>query len=273
MSSSNARQSWFIELFPAGIPTLWCPLLTHYAPTGALDRDRIAAQLNFISPWVKGLLVPGTTGDAWELTPAETRDLIGIVLDNVQRLQLHLLLGALHPDAAQARRIVEENLGMLRERAGIGSTDGLWKQSHVSGFTICPPRGEGIGQEQMRRELSSILKLGVPIALYQLPQVTQNEMGPELVADLARCFSNFILFKDTSGTDRVPLSGLDFDGVFLVRGMEGDYARWLKLGGGFTTAFYWPLPILSAQSCISFGSASWRDDPRRLTLYRNASPI
>ena len=121
----------------------------------------------------------GTTGDAWELTPAETRDLIGIVLDNVQRLQLHLLLGALHPDAAQARRIVEENLGMLRERAGIGSTGGVWKQSHVSGFTICPPRGEGIGQEQMRRELSSILKLGVPIALYQLPQVTQNQMGPD----------------------------------------------------------------------------------------------
>jgi dihydrodipicolinate synthase/N-acetylneuraminate lyase len=211
---------------------LWCPLLTHYAPNGALDRDRIAVQLNFISPWVKGLLVPGTTGDAWELTPAETRELIGIVLDNVQRLQLHLLLGALHPDAAQARRIIEENLAMLRERAGMGSTDDVWKQSRVSGFTICPPRGDGIGQEQMRRELSSILELGVPIALYQLPQVTQNEMGPELVADLARRFSNFILFKDTSGTDRVPSSGLDFDGVFLVRGMEGDYARWLKLGGG-----------------------------------------
>ena len=237
MSPSNTRQSWFIELFPAGIPTLWCPLLTHYTRDGALDRDRIAAHMNFLSPWVKGLLVPGTTGDAWELTPAETRDLINIVLDNVQRLQLHLLLGALHPDAAQARRIVEENLAMLRERAGIGSTDDVWKQHRVSGFTICPPHGKDVSQEQMDRELSNILALGAPFALYQLPQVTNNEMAPELVADLARRFANFILFKDTSGTDRVPSSGLDFDGLFLVRGMEGDYARWLKLGGGIYDGF------------------------------------
>jgi len=232
MCPSNTRQSWFVKLFPAGIPTLWCPTLTHYAPDGTVDAERIAAQLSFISPWVKGLLVPGTTGDAWELTAAETRDLLGVVLDNVQRLHLHLLLGALHPDTAQVRRIVEENLEMLRARFEISANEDVWKQSCVSGFTVCPPRGHDISQEQMRRELSSILELGAPIALYQLPQITENEMAPELVADLARCYPNFILFKDTSGADRVPLSGLDFDSVFLVRGMEGDYARWLKLDGG-----------------------------------------
>jgi dihydrodipicolinate synthase/N-acetylneuraminate lyase len=83
----------------------------------------------------------------------------------------------------------------------------------------------------MDQALSGILSLGVPTALYQLPQVTQNEMSPALVADLAGRFSNFILFKDTSGTDHVAASGLDFGGVFLVRGMEGAYTRWLKAGG------------------------------------------
>ena len=229
---SNARQSWFVELFPAGIPALWCPLLTHYMNAGTLDRDRIASQLNFMSPWVKGLLVPGTTGDAWELTPAETRELIGIVLDNVQRLQLHLLLGALYPDAAQARGMIEESLAMLQERAGMKSSEDALKHNRVAGFVVCSPRGKDITQEQMHRDLSSILEIGVPVALYQLPQVTQNEMAPELVADLARRFPNFIFFKDSSGSDRVASSAMDFDGVFLVRGMEGDYARWLKLEGG-----------------------------------------
>ncbi len=237
MSPCNARQSWLVKLFPASIPTLWCPPLTHYAPDGALDRERIAAHLNFMSPWVKGLLVPGTTGDAWELTPAETRELISIVLGNVRRLQLHLLLGALHPDSAHALRIIEDNRTILRGHAGGASTEDALKQNHVCGFAVCPPRGKDVSQEQMDRELSNILELGVPVALYQLPQVTQNEMGPVLVADLAQRFPNLILFKDTSGIDRVPSSGLDFHGVFLVRGMEGDYARWLKLGGGIYDGF------------------------------------
>ena len=60
----------------------------------------------------------------------------------------------------------------------------------------------------------------------QLPQVTGNEMSPAIVAALAARFSNFYLFKDTGGNDRVAESGLELDGVFLVRGAEGDYARW-----------------------------------------------
>jgi hypothetical protein len=72
------------------------------------------------------------------------------------------------------------------------------------------------------------LELGLPIALYQLPQVTENEIGPELTSKLASCFPNFILFKDSSGGDRVLLSGRNLGGVFTMRGAEGDYARWLN---------------------------------------------
>ena len=46
------------------------------------------------------------------------------------------------------------------------------------------------------------------------------------VAALAGEFPNFILFKDTSGADRVAQSGLDLGGVFMVRGAEvGGYSR------------------------------------------------
>jgi dihydrodipicolinate synthase/N-acetylneuraminate lyase len=62
-------------------------------------------------------------------------------------------------------------------------------------------------------------------------------MSPELVADLARRFPNFLLFKDTSGHDRVAKARIDLGGVFLVRGMEGEYARWPKVAGGCYDGF------------------------------------
>ena len=60
-------------------------------------------------------------------------------------------------------------------------------------------------------------------------------MSPALVASLARRFPNFVLFKDTSGADRVTAAqaaGLDLEGVFLVRGAEGGYAAHLRPNGG-----------------------------------------
>jgi hypothetical protein len=85
----------------------------------------------------------------------------------------------------------------------------------------------------IRRGLEQVLQLGYNTALYQLPQVTGNEMSPALASDLASRYANFILFKDTSGTDTVARSGVDLGNVFLVRGSEqGGYAPWLRSGGG-----------------------------------------
>ena len=88
------------------------------------------------------------------------------------------------------------------------------------------------------------------MALYQLPQITENEMSPELVADLSWRFPNFILFKDTSGRDRVATAGLDLGGVFLVRGAEGDYASHLKTSLGTYDGL-----LLSTAN--SFGAQLW----------------
>jgi dihydrodipicolinate synthase/N-acetylneuraminate lyase len=58
-------------------------------------------------------------------------------------------------------------------------------------------------------------------------------MDPQTVASLAAEFPNFVLFKDTSGLDRVARSGLDFGGVNFVRGSEqGGYAKWTRAVGG-----------------------------------------
>jgi len=231
------RQRWLDKLFPAGTPKLWCPPLTHYDAEGAIDRRHIGAHLEAISPWVKGLLVPGSTGDGWELTAGESREVLEIALQESQRLGLSVLAGALRPVASEAKSTVVQTVDFLNKRAGLDSLEECLLHTQVCGFAVCPPRGRGMEQKEMGTALSEILSLGIPTAVYQLPQVTENELSPELAAGLAERFGNFILFKDTSGTDVVAKSGCDLRGVFMVRGAEGGYARHLKSGGGAYDGF------------------------------------
>jgi hypothetical protein len=41
-----ARTMLIRRLFPAGIPPLWCPALTHYQADGVVDRVRMRAHLS-----------------------------------------------------------------------------------------------------------------------------------------------------------------------------------------------------------------------------------
>ncbi len=250
-SPPTTRAEWHARLFPRGIPPLWCPLLTHYRDDGSLDRERVTAHLRHLAPQVKGFLIPGSTGDGWEMSDVEIRELLGLAQEQTAQLGLHLLIGVLKTDDAEAKRVIAE------PRSG-----------EFTGFTVCPPQGKELSQETIRDAMAGVLELGFPTALYQLPQVTQNEMSPETLAELAARFPNFILFKDTSGADRVANSGRDFGGVFLVRGAEGDYARWLKAGGGPYDGF-----LLSTANCfgrelhqlIELLGAGRRDEAQRLS--------
>jgi dihydrodipicolinate synthase/N-acetylneuraminate lyase len=106
------------------------------------------------------------------------------------------------------------------------------KTGKVCGFTICPPRGSELTQDEIEAELESVLELSLPIVLYQLPQVTENEMSPSLVTRLADRYPNLMLLKDSSGGDRVALEADGRSSPFLLRGAEGHYSQWLKESGG-----------------------------------------
>ncbi|NBV20484.1 MAG: dihydrodipicolinate synthase family protein [Proteobacteria bacterium] len=233
------RADWHARLFPRGIPPLWCPLLTHYRDDGSLDHARITAHLRHLAPHVKGFLIPGSTGDGWEMSDAEIRELLGLALEQTTQLGLHLLIGVLKTEARDAYSVLRD---WGRE---VSARNPKPETRNTTAFTVCPPKGADLPQEAIRDALAGILELGFPTALYQLPQVTQNEMTPETVAELAARFPNFILFKDTSGADRVANSGRNFGGVFLVRGAEGDYASWLRAGGGPYDGF-----LLSTANCF-----------------------
>ena len=231
-SAPLGRAEWLARLFPGGLPSLWCPLLTHYTNGGALDHARLTAHLAHLAPHVKGFLIPGSTGDGWEMEESEIRGLLNVALEAAATLKLHVLVGVLKTEDSAVRQSILATVGWLKDRAHNDHADIALAQARVCGFTVCPPRGKNLSQAEIRLALARVLSMGLPTALYQLPQITQNEISPAVLAELARQFPNFIWFKDTSGADRVALSEADLKGVFLLRGAEGDYVRWLKGAGG-----------------------------------------
>ena len=246
MNIYSQRTQLIERLFPAGIPALWCPPLTHYDERGEIDADRIRAHLRHLAPSARGLLVPGSTGDGWYLSPLERRRVLEIVLEQAQKLELFVLIGALQARTEEAIAVIREDVAWLRQRSDAADTVTALKKSRVCGFTVCPPRGQHLSPAEIRDGLAAVLELQLPTALYQLPQMTQNEMSPEVAAELAGRFPNFIFFKDSSGADRVVLSGKDLRGVFATRGGEGDYDRWLKPAGGPYDGF-----LLGSANCFA----------------------
>jgi dihydrodipicolinate synthase/N-acetylneuraminate lyase len=224
----DRRRDLMGRIFPDGVPRLWCPPLTHFRAAGKPDAERIRRHLAQMAPHARGILVPGSTGEGWEMTDEDIRGLLSIVLDAAAENVVHVLVGVLKTEIDAVLECIESTAAWLRSRgvAGVGDLPG------VVGFTVCPPKGAGLSQDQIRAALASVLEPGYPTALYQLPQVTENEMAPETVQELAAEFPNFYLFKDTSGEDRVAKAGLDLGGVFLVRGAEGNYAGWTGAAGG-----------------------------------------
>jgi len=246
-SVSKKRQACVREFFPAGVPRLWCPLLTHYSRDGAIDLDRMSAHFRHIVPWVKGFLIPGSTGDGWELDDQETMQVAQFALQQARKQEIHMLLGALKRDTESVQRTIS---GMLRliDPKGLTGDDALrmLKDKRVCGFTVCPPAGKMLTQADMEAGLSGIFDLGLPTALYQLPQVTENEVSPETFGRLLGKYFNMIFFKDSSGQDRIATSAVDKGGVFLVRGAEGDYAKWLRETDGPYAGF-----LLSTANCFA----------------------
>ena len=225
-------------LFPDGVPLLWAPTLVFYDEAGRIDLDRERAHLAFMAPHVRGILVPGSTGDAWEMDDAEALAALGAVVPFAVEHGLDLLVGVLRPTAEATRSLLDKVLDHLRGRAGTDSAAEAFAATRVRGITIAAPTSAApLPQEAIRAALEPVLALGLPTAVYQLPQVTGNTISPELMADLAQRSPNLLLFKDSGGTDEVALSGRMPAGVMLLRGAEGDYARWSKAHGGAYDGF------------------------------------
>lgn len=221
------RAGLIARLFPAGVPSLLCPPITHYDSEGALDAARTRSHMSVTAPYARCLLVPGSTGDGWELSPGEVRRLLEIHAGLARDLGYSILVGALHSDAAEARRAVLDRLDLFKALAGTANAERALTASRVAGFTVCGPSGADLTQEAIEDSLRRILDLGLPTAVYQLPQVTKNEISPAVMERLLEDYPNLWMMKDTSGSDRLVRAGFRRRGAIFVRGAEGDFASWL----------------------------------------------
>lgn len=232
-TTAEMRRALVARLFPAGVNRLWCPMIVQYGAEGEIDIPRMEAHLCKMFHAVRCFLVFGSTGDGWELQAQEKRQLIAAYGDWAKRYGIKLLLGVLQPEMNASYTEMREWIQWAQETTGLSDATEAMLSLGICGFTACAPRGATLSQAVIHDELAKMLDLGVPMALYQLPQITENEIAPETIAALAEKYFNFFLFKDTSGEDRVIRSGLDFGGVFFVRGAEGDYCQWYKGAGGY----------------------------------------
>ena len=231
-TGNKTRIDLFEDSFYAGIPELWCPTLSHFCGRGKVDGERTRVHLESIAPYVGGVLVPGSTGEGWAMPDEVRLSLLEILLDAVRTTRQFVLLGALKHTGEEMRACIRETAAWVKKKAGTDSWRDASRKFKIVAFTVCPPRGPELAQEYLSDTLASILDLGYPIALYQLPQVTGNMLTPRTVRRLAERYPNFLMFKDTSGKDDVAAAEGGCEGVFMVRGAEGGYARWPKNGGG-----------------------------------------
>ncbi|HWR12481.1 MAG TPA: dihydrodipicolinate synthase family protein [Rectinemataceae bacterium] len=245
MGTENVRErraAIISTLHPEGIPSLWCPPITHYGAKGGIDAARSEAHLGRIIPSAPCLLIPGSTGDGWEMGEAETEALLRCLFPIVASLGGKVLVGALHPNEAAAKRAMETRMNLALDVAGEGiraesllgdpeKAAAACAKAGIAGFAVCAPAGIDLSQGQILAALSDVLDMGLPTAVYQLPQVTKNEIEPETFALLLSRYPNLYLFKDTSGLDQVALADIDRGGVFFARGAEGDYSRWISRSG------------------------------------------
>jgi 4-hydroxy-tetrahydrodipicolinate synthase len=239
---------------------LWCPLLTHYRDDGNIDFDRMSVHLGQVTPWVRGYLIPGSTGDGWELDEEETLAVTEFAVRQAQAQGLSLLVGLLRTETSVVKKTLESMLLLLERMTGTADARQRLDEARVCAFAVCPPKGATLTQQEIHTSLSELMETGLPMALYQLPQLTDNEVAPETFEGLAVKHANLIFFKDSSGHDRIAASSVDTGGVFMVRGAEGEYARWLKFAGGpydgflLSTANYFPAELHKLIKAVETGN-------------------
>ena len=206
---------------------LWVPLLTHYDRDrpGEIDPARMKAHVGALRGHVRQFLIAGSTGDGWEIGKSAYRDLVRLSPDpSVFGSEMRILFGALRPTTGEVIEriaVVEEMIGAEPHRA-----------VRVAGITVCPPVGPTITQAEILDHFAQVFATTtLPVAVYQLPQVTGCVLEPRTVLDLIGS-GRVAMFKDSSGSDAVAAAGAAL-GTVALRGAEGNYAEALRPAGAY----------------------------------------
>ncbi len=210
-----------------GSDPLWVPLLTHYGRgrPGEIDPARMKAHVHVLRAHVRQFLIAGSTGDGWEIGEPAFRDLVRLSLDpDVFGPETRVLFGVLRPTTGE----VIERIAVLEKMLG----EEPRRAARVAGVTVCPPVDPTMTQAEILDHYAQVFAAtALPVAVYQLPQVTGCVLEPRTVLDLVRS-GHVAMFKDSSGSDAVAAAGAAL-GAVALRGAEGNYAEALRPAGAY----------------------------------------
>jgi dihydrodipicolinate synthase/N-acetylneuraminate lyase len=220
--ASVAQKSW------GGAPLvdpLWVPPISHYAAAGTVDPQRWRSLLVSLRPTVRQFLIGGSTGDGWELDDQGFADLVRATLSpGLFGPDTKLLFGILRPTAEEIVARAGALKALLTERSE--------NAPEIVGIAVCPPVLKDADQDTIRAHYRRVLDgTDLPVAIYQLPQVTGCTLAPDALAELTRD-PRIVMFKDTSGADEAAFAGATA-GITALRGAEGRYAEMLRPRGPY----------------------------------------
>ena len=243
-NAATQRAALQSAVLPAGALPLWVPLLTFYRPAGTdgragggraqVDLERTRAHAWQVAQSVPLWMVAGSTGDGWDLDDAQLEALFRLAATDLRTKDSRVLAALLRPTTtdvldwiARLHRIVGTD-----PRGTVADNVERLRQLGWVGICVCPPVGSEISQEAIAAHYEAILDAArMPLAIYQLPQVTGCRIAPATFGRLSERHPEIILFKDSSGEDQVA-PAIPPAGPLLVRGAESAYAASLRALGG-----------------------------------------
>lgn len=177
---------WLQGLFP--------PLVTPFvSKTEEIDEDAYRRLIRYVLPNVDGLVTSGTTGEFPYLTRQEQRRLVEIAVEEA---------GGKPVIAGCGAASTQEALALVRDAASAGASAALV----VTPFFLRP---SDKGLHQHFYELAT--RGGLPIILYNIPQVVDAYLPRPVVEDLAD-LPNVIGLKDSSGDLTYTMELLEYVG-------------------------------------------------------------
>ena len=193
---------------------IYTPVITPHREDGSIDRDALAAQIEYlIAAGVHGLINGGSTGEYYAQSLQERNEMASFVKDVIGR-RLPLIVGTVairQPDS----------VAMAEHAAKIGAA-GLLVGS--------PPYAVPTEHENALNALAIDRAADLPIMLYNYPGRMGIDMGPEFLDRVGRS-RNFCAIKESSGDiNRVHLLARDYPHIQMSCGMDDQALEFFAWG-------------------------------------------
>ncbi len=193
------------------------PLVTPFDEQGNLDETATRRLVNYlIERGVHGLFPVGTTGEGPLLTPGERRRLAVIVVEETAgRIPVLVHTGAI---------TTAETISLTRHAQAIGA----------QGVAIVTPYYFRYGDEALFRYYEQVAASApdFPIFLYNIPQLTGNNISADLVVRLIERCPSIVGMKDSSGSLATLIASLPLrQGKFSgATGADGLFTAAMAMG-------------------------------------------